>query len=166
MSFAEKSSGTNAVALSLALKKEVYTLPQHHYCAFLGANYIYSKPLMLNDNLMSCLVLITCNKIIEKELIAVIQLLEQCIVNELICRKPITQTTTGKVSLSSKQINVLLMLAGGLTDKAVSIELNVCYDTIKYHKKNIFEKLNANCTVQAVVKAIKENLISVDEINI
>lgn len=66
--------------------------------------------------------------------------------------------------LNKRQKEVLIRLAKGMTVYAISKELGIAEDTIRFHKKGIFDKLGANCTVQAVVKAIQHNYISLSEI--
>ena len=165
ISFKEEASGTNAVALSMKLKKAVYTLPQHHYCTFLNNKYIYSRPLLINGTLLASIAILSQYKSINKELIAVYELLHHCIINDLTYDRESKKTLSPQCSgLNQKQREILLLFASGMTDKAVAIEKNVCMDTIKYHKKNIFKKLDATSTVQAVVQAIKQDLIKVDQI--
>lgn len=168
MSFLEESCGTNAVAISRMLKKDVYTIPQHHYCSFLEEIHICSKPLLFNGNIHAYIVLFTQNQTISKELLAICELLRQCIKYELSgSLEEQNQSTSGsKISLNRRQREILLLFASGMTDKAVAIERKICIDTVKYHKKNIFNKLNATCTIQAVMKAIKQNIISIEEINL
>ena len=66
--------------------------------------------------------------------------------------------------LSKRQKEVLVGLAKGMTVYEISRQLGVSEDTIKFHKKNIFNKLDANCTVQAVIKAIKQDYIKLSDI--
>lgn len=168
ISFAEESVGTNAIAISMKLKKAVYTLPQHHYCDFLRASHIYCSPLRADGKILSYLVITTTEKSIMKEMIAITELLKYQIINEF--KKYESQTTSVSINsyirLSDSQLSVLKLLAKGLTDKAAGFEIGLSFDTIKYHKKNIFKKLNAKCTLEAVMKALKLNLISIDEIDI
>jgi DNA-binding CsgD family transcriptional regulator len=168
MSFAENCAGTNAISLSIKLKKEVYTLPEHHYCTFLGNSHIYARPIFLTGSITAYLAFFSHGRPIAKELVALSALLGQCVENALLLKdgRQYVQDTFGVARLSGRQREVLLLLARGMTDKAAAIELNVCYDTVKYHKRNIFKILDADCTVQAVVKAIKQHQISTDEIEI
>lgn len=168
MSFAEESIGTNAIVISMKLKKAVYTLPQHHYCDFLRTSHIYCLPLWANEKVLSYLVITTIEKTIKKEMIAITELLGYQITNE--SKKFEIQKTrvseSNYIRLSNSQLSVLKLLAKGLTDKATGVEIGLSFDTIKYHKKNIFKKLNAKSTLEAVIKALKLNLISIDEIDI
>jgi DNA-binding CsgD family transcriptional regulator len=166
MSFKEESSGCNAVALSIKLKKEVYTLPQEHYCSFLGNSFIYAKPIKINSDTLAYLAIYTKDIPIGRELLAISELLNHCIKNRFALEReqPEKSIDSNCRSLTDRQREALLMFASGMTDKAAALEMKVCFDTIKYYKKNIFKKLNVNCTVQAVSKAIKLNIISADQI--
>jgi DNA-binding NarL/FixJ family response regulator len=61
--------------------------------------------------------------------------------------------------LSGKQLEILGWLAEGLKEKAVAHEVGLSINTVKYHKKQIFDKLEAVCTNEALVKATRMNLI-------
>ena len=80
---------------------------------------------------------------------------------EEICKRDVFQPKP----LSKRQQEILIRMAKGMTVYAISRELGITEDTISFHKKNIFERLDANCTVQAVVKAIKNEFILLSDIN-
>ena len=164
MYLTEESSGTNALSISMKLKKAVITLPQHHYCKFLSKVHLFSTPLWLSYNSVVYILLAALNQPIKKELMAITGLLGYQIVSEYMDRtkKVISSCKKEQVKLNKKQLAVLQLLANGMTDKAVAAEMGLSFDTIKYHKKNIFRKLNVNCTIEAVVKAIKLNLIDIE----
>lgn len=61
--------------------------------------------------------------------------------------------------LTGKQLAILELLAGGLKEEAVALEVGLSINTIKYHKKQIFDKLDVECTSEALVKATRMNLI-------
>ncbi len=66
--------------------------------------------------------------------------------------------------LNVRQKQVLIRMAKGMTVYAISRDLGISENTIRFHKKNIFEKLDVNCTVEAVVKAIKQNYIKLNDV--
>lgn len=73
-------------------------------------------------------------------------------------------SSSGKASVSNiimtnREIQVLKYLADGLNNIEISEKMNVSVHTIKSHIHNIFEKLAVDGRTQAVVKAIKDNLI-------
>lgn len=69
-----------------------------------------------------------------------------------------------KKILNARQKQVLIRMAKGMTVYAISRDLGISENTIRFHKKNIFEKLDVNCTVEAVVKGIKENYIKLSDV--
>jgi DNA-binding NarL/FixJ family response regulator len=100
-----------------------------------------------------------------KELIALTELLGYKIMNE-IKNKESLYFKDNISKLNSKQQTVLQHLASGKTEMAVAIEMKLNIGTIKYHKLNAFKKLGANCTIEAIIKALKSNQISLDNIDI
>lgn len=164
MSLTEKSSGTNALSISMKLKKAINTLPQHHYCKFLSKIHLYTTPLWLSSNCVVYILLAAENQPIKKELMAITELLGYRIVSEYInnTKKMTSLCEKEQVRLNKKQLEVLQLMANGMTDKAIASEIRISFDTVKYHKKNIFKKLNVNCTIEAVIKAVKLNLIDIE----
>lgn len=61
--------------------------------------------------------------------------------------------------LSKREIEVLQLVAKGLTASEVAEHLYISLDTIETHKKNIVKKLAARNTVDAVVKAVRNRII-------
>lgn len=165
ISLAENCSGTNAVALALRFNESVKTLPEQHYCAFLSANHLYALPLFVKTGRVY-LALITSQRKIVRELLALTKLMAQNMKQELsfIGLQQTDTAETAPILLSEKQRAVLLCMARGMTDKAVSRELGICIDTVKYHKRNLFRILGADCGVRAVVLALQKRLILLDEI--
>lgn len=64
------------------------------------------------------------------------------------------------IVLTCREVQVLNYLAEGLNNQQISELMNVSVHTIKAHIHNIFEKLAVQGRTEAVVKAIKGNLIS------
>ncbi len=64
------------------------------------------------------------------------------------------------IIMTNREIQVLKYLAEGLNNYQISKLMNVSVHTIKAHIHNIFEKLAVQGRTEAVVKAIKDNLIS------
>ncbi len=166
MSFQEGIIGTNAVNLAISLGKPVYTLPHHHYCDFLRKWYCYSTPINYKGKLAGCLALFAGGHSIKTELIAITELIAYQITNEL---KNITEESAccqPNIKLNGRQITLLKLLAMGLTDKAIAMEMNLNIGTISYHKTNMYKILEADCSTQAVVKALKLNILSIDQIEL
>jgi len=61
--------------------------------------------------------------------------------------------------LSDREIEIIQLLADGLSNKAISRQLSLSENTIKYHLKNILQKLNVQNRTEAVMYALRNNLI-------
>lgn len=163
--FTEECCGTNAVALSMLLKRPIYMCSNYQYCDFLRRYDIYSVPLYQNNFILGYLVVIISETQIIRELITISNLLGNRINYEYVDRlRKTSASTNSDIKLSRKQQRILTLIAKGMTDKAIAVETGLSLATIRYHKKNIFQKLNANCSLQAVVQALKFHLIFLDEI--
>jgi DNA-binding NarL/FixJ family response regulator len=67
----------------------------------------------------------------------------------------------GDKSLSTRELEVLRLIANGHRNKSVANELSISEDTVKMHVKNTMAKLNANDRTHAVTIAIQRGFISV-----
>jgi DNA-binding NarL/FixJ family response regulator len=70
------------------------------------------------------------------------------------------------LTLTDRELVVLRQLAHGKTNREIAIELVVSEETIKTHVGNILSKLQLHQRTQAVVAALKQGLISLDEIEL
>jgi DNA-binding NarL/FixJ family response regulator len=61
--------------------------------------------------------------------------------------------------LSTREIEVLHLLIKGFSIKLLAAELNIAFDTVRSHLKNIYRKLHVNCGKEAIVKTLKEKII-------
>lgn len=66
-------------------------------------------------------------------------------------------------ALTSRELEVLALLAQGLTNQQISTRAQISLTTVKWHVKNIFGKLGASTRVGAVVRARELRLIDWDE---
>jgi DNA-binding NarL/FixJ family response regulator len=64
-------------------------------------------------------------------------------------------------ALSSREREVLALLAGGASNKEIALALAVSVSTVKFHVAAIMEKLGARSRVDAVAIAIRTGLIMV-----
>lgn len=167
MSFAEEHCGTNAIALASKLKVAIHTIPQQHYCEFLRSSYFYSIPLWNNKNLLGFLAIVCLEEKMQNELFVITDLLGYRIENEFMgSYSTVIASKRSQVKLSDKQLNILRLLATGKPDKAIASYAGLKICTIKYHKKNIFKRLDVSCSIEAVIKALKLNIISIEQINL
>lgn len=167
MSFAEENCGTNAISLSRRSNKSVYTIPIHHYCDFLKCFYLYATPLNVNGNVIGYLAVCRLAKPIKIELMAIMELTAYKIVHEFRGKEINLAIPAGRESeLNDNQLEILKFLAMGLPDKTIALKKGITLNTVKYHKKNIFKKLDVECSVQAIIKCLKMNLLSINEIKL
>ena len=61
-------------------------------------------------------------------------------------------------ALSSREIEVLRMIAGGNANKEIAAQLSITEETVKGHVKNIFNKLGANDRTHAVTIGLKRGI--------
>ncbi|RJG04333.1 LuxR family transcriptional regulator [Noviherbaspirillum sedimenti] len=67
---------------------------------------------------------------------------------------------TGPNRLSTRECDVLKLLAQGMPNKRIAATMNVSIDTVKWHLKNIFGKLDVVDRVDAVDKARRTGIIA------
>ena len=61
--------------------------------------------------------------------------------------------------LTDRELEVLVMLAEGLTNQQSAHKLSISQSTLKFHMTNIFQKLGVQTRSEALVLAAKNNLI-------
>ena len=66
---------------------------------------------------------------------------------------------TGAVPLSERELDVLALLAQGMTNKDVATALFISRATVKSHIENILRKLNANDRAAAVAEGFRRGLL-------
>jgi DNA-binding NarL/FixJ family response regulator len=69
------------------------------------------------------------------------------------------QKTPSKIDLSNREKEVLMQLSEGNSYDTIAENLFISKNTIKFHLKNIYIKLQVNSNIEAVQKANKENLL-------
>jgi DNA-binding NarL/FixJ family response regulator len=62
-------------------------------------------------------------------------------------------------SLTSREVEVLGMLAEGLANKNIAFRLGISEHTVKFHITSIFTKLNASSRAEAVAIGMRQGLI-------
>ncbi len=70
--------------------------------------------------------------------------------------------TARKPALTGREIEVLQRVAEGLTSKEIGERLFISENTVKNHVRNILDKLGLRSRNEAVMYAIREELISID----
>ena len=64
-----------------------------------------------------------------------------------------------KFNLTDRELEVLVLLADGLTNQQSAQKLSISTSTLKYHMTNIYQKLGVQTRSEALVLAAKNNLI-------
>lgn len=62
-------------------------------------------------------------------------------------------------ALTERETSTLRSLAQGNSFKMISNELGISIDTVRTHIKRIYEKLHVHSQTEAVIKAIRENIV-------
>jgi DNA-binding NarL/FixJ family response regulator len=61
--------------------------------------------------------------------------------------------------LSYREKEILCYLVKGLSHKQIAASCNITYDTVRFHMKNIYHKLQVSSMTEAVAKAITQQLV-------
>jgi DNA-binding NarL/FixJ family response regulator len=68
--------------------------------------------------------------------------------------------------LSQRETEVLGLVAGGASNKEIATHMGLSARTVHAHMRNIFAKLQVRSRTEAVMLAVKENLLPVDEVRL
>jgi DNA-binding NarL/FixJ family response regulator len=69
--------------------------------------------------------------------------------------KPISSTA----NLTARELDLLHLVAEGMANKAIAQHLGVSDNTVKYHMRNILQKLNAQNRTEAVMNALQAGIL-------
>ncbi|MBL4651877.1 MAG: helix-turn-helix transcriptional regulator, partial [Flavobacteriales bacterium] len=64
------------------------------------------------------------------------------------------------IKLSKRELEIIAMIADGMTNKDIAQKLFLSTHTVMTHRKNIMNKLGVKNTAGIVIYAVKENVIS------
>lgn len=64
-----------------------------------------------------------------------------------------------EAGLSPREKEVLQKLVQGKSYKMIAADLDISYVTVRFHMKNIYEKLHVNSMTEAVAKAVQERIV-------
>lgn len=79
--------------------------------------------------------------------------------------KMLTGATTEKEfydGLTSREIEILKMMAAGMPNKQVAYRLGISEKTVRNHVSNMYEKLHVYDRAQAILYAVRKGLVSAD----
>ena len=65
--------------------------------------------------------------------------------------------------LTERELGVLRLVAQGLTNREIGEQLFIAENTVKNHVRNILEKLHLHSRMEAVVYAVREKLLDLDD---
>jgi len=66
----------------------------------------------------------------------------------------------GRAELSQREVQILQLLARGFSYKMIAAEIGVSMDTVRFHIKNIYDKLHVHSAPEAVSKGLRGKFIS------
>lgn len=72
---------------------------------------------------------------------------------------PATSNDSLPEPLSERELEVLALIAGGLSNSDIAEKLSLTIGTVKTHARNIFGKLNVKSRTQAIAQATRYNLL-------
>jgi len=64
--------------------------------------------------------------------------------------------------LTVRELEVLRLVTAGRRNKEIALELGISENTVKYHLRNILEKLHAQSRTEVATRALREGLVSSD----
>ena len=71
----------------------------------------------------------------------------------------LSRKSTGADTLSDREIEVLRLMAKGVSNKDIADQLSITQSTVKTHITSIFQKLNVTTRTEAVTTALKRGII-------
>jgi len=76
-----------------------------------------------------------------------------------------TTDTGSAMVLSEREIEVLQLATGGLSNQEIADRLFISLRTVQAHLGHIFNKLNVSSRTEAVVHALKEGWVTLDDVS-
>lgn len=71
---------------------------------------------------------------------------------------------TGFAALRDRELQVLQLAARGIGSKGIAVSLGISDRTVQSHLTNIFRKLGVNSRTEAVVYALKEGYLTIEDL--
>lgn len=68
-----------------------------------------------------------------------------------------------QISLTDREIEILKEICKGKSNKEIALKLNITYDTVDFHRKNIYKKTNSSNIVALIKYAIKNGIADLDD---
>ena len=73
--------------------------------------------------------------------------------------EPPAASLSEKVQLSSREMEILALLAEGLSNKEIGVRLTITAGTVRSHLMRIYDKLHVRCRTEAAVEYLRSNPI-------
>jgi DNA-binding NarL/FixJ family response regulator len=83
--------------------------------------------------------------------------------NELLRKVIASMKSTKSIQneLTDREIEILKLVCSGLTNEQIADQVNLSYDTIRWHRSNLLSKTNCSNTASLVMYAIKNKIIEI-----
>ena len=89
---------------------------------------------------------------------------QPAVARRLMLRKSCPQRQAPKgVALTNREVEVLKLVARGLSNESIAAELTIDLGTARYHISNILSKLHLENRTQAALYALREGLATLEE---
>lgn len=69
----------------------------------------------------------------------------------------------GPVKLSNRELEIVKLIARGMTTKSIADQLYLSHHTVATHRKNIFKKIGINNSLELIRYAMNNNIISLQQ---
>jgi DNA-binding NarL/FixJ family response regulator len=69
---------------------------------------------------------------------------------------------TNPDALTERELDVLRLVVAGQRNKEIAAQLGISENTVKFHLRNILDKLHAQSRAEAVARAVREGLVPGD----
>ena len=79
------------------------------------------------------------------------------IIDEFLRTPGVSQQTSQR--LTDRELEVLKLVTVGLRNREIAVELGISENTVKFHLKNIVEKLHAQNRAELAARAVREGLV-------
>jgi DNA-binding CsgD family transcriptional regulator len=83
---------------------------------------------------------------------------------DIVCREaepvPVSLVTVTTEGLTPRELEVLALVADGLDNRAIGLQLGISRSTVKHHLEAIFAKLGVHGRMEAVREGLRKGMVS------